>query len=245
MIIDYRKPWNIEQNRIYELSNIESGPSMQKDYTFYMELKLQRDPSDTYVKGLFVRPGMHYGLFAKLNGGCFTFDWWSKEEHLEHPSFWTLQTDHLGNAIWDDWLFIIRHDYKNKKVEFLGKNKFTGDTVRRNKVYRGELWDYTAAPFHFGFCNYYDGIIPDPEHIGFCSYDLKECGLFAELHSEKSIIDMINDNRGCWRTPHTVLSNPIFVLNPREHTKYKVWDFSGNSMHLEYNLVVNERVKLL
>ena len=42
-----------------------------------------------------------------------------------------------------------------------------------------------------------------------------------------------------------MLKNPVFVMNPREHTKYKVWDLSGNSMHLEYNLVVNERIKLL
>ena len=40
MIINYRKPWNIEQNRLYELSDIMSGPSMQNDFTFYMRMKL-------------------------------------------------------------------------------------------------------------------------------------------------------------------------------------------------------------
>ena len=245
MIINYRKPWNIEQNRLYELSDIMSGPSMQNDFTFYMRMKLLRDPSDTYNKGIFVRPGMHYGLFAKLNGGCFSWDWWTQEEGKDHPTFWTMTTDHLGQAIWDEITFIVTHYAEQKKFELYIRNEYTGDTIRRNQTYKGEMHDYTSAPFHFGFCNYYEGIIPDPEHIGFCSYDLKECGLFSEVHKDHKVLDMLEKNKKCRRVPMKMLKNPVFVMNPREHTKYKVWDLSGNSMHLEYNLVVNERIKLL
>ena len=139
-------------------------------------MKLLRDPSDTYNKGIFVRPGMHYGLFAKLNGGCFSWDWWTQEEGKDHPTFWTMTTDHLGQAIWDEITFIVTHYAEQKKFELYIRNEYTGDTIRRNQTYKGELHDYTSAPFHFGFCNYYEGIIPGIDDsysspIGERSYD--------------------------------------------------------------------------
>ena len=56
---------------------------------------------------------------------------------------------------------------------------------------------------------------------------------------------MIKQNKMCYRKPNKMLDGAIFVLNPREKTQWKVWDFSGNSMHLEYNLVLNAKLELI
>ena len=56
---------------------------------------------------------------------------------------------------------------------------------------------------------------------------------------------MVIRNQDCSRKPNKMLDGAIFVLNPREKTQWKVWDFSGNSMHLEYNLVLNAKLELI
>ena len=77
-----------------------------------------------------------------------------------------------------------------------------------------------------------------------CTYELLDCGLFTEIHAE-GVKDMIKQNKMCYRKPNKMLKSAIFVLNPREKTQWKVWDFSGNSMHLEYNLVLNAKLEII
>ncbi len=247
MIIEYRKPWNIDQNRIYDLTDVKCGPSMQKDFTFYIRMKMRRNVLEDNghidiirQKGIFVRPGLHYGLFGKIEHQGFSWDWWLDGEPYEYES---LRSPSLGELMYDEWMLIITHYYEDKKFVMYGENQKTKDFFRVEKKYAGDLVDYTNAPFHFGFANYTEEIAP--EHIGFCTYELLDCGLFTQIHSEEKIKDMVIRNQDCYRKPNKMLDGAIFVLNPREKTQWKVWDFSGNSMHLEYNLVLNAKLELI
>ena len=72
----YKRPWFITNNISYQFTNVNVWESTQKDFTFYIEFRL-----DEINKGenhcIFCRPGMHMGVFVK-NGEHLTCDFWTE-----------------------------------------------------------------------------------------------------------------------------------------------------------------------
>ena len=45
MLVRYREPWHITQNRVYEFTEVKTADTMQYDYTFYIDYELKKDPT--------------------------------------------------------------------------------------------------------------------------------------------------------------------------------------------------------
>ena len=81
MLVKYREPWHITQNRVYGFTDVKTADTMQYDYTFYIDYELKKDPTtdkNEYSKSIFVRPGMHYGLIMKPDLFTICWEFWTE-----------------------------------------------------------------------------------------------------------------------------------------------------------------------
>tara|TARA_Y100000996_G_C22512109_1_gene638831 strand:+ start:204 stop:941 length:738 start_codon:yes stop_codon:yes gene_type:complete len=244
MLVRYREPWHITQNRVYGFTDVKTADTMQYDYTFYIDYELKKDPTtdkNEYSKSIFVRPGMHYGLIMKPDLFTICWEFWTEVDG--ENKYYDISFESDEETFYDNYFVIVRHSVKNKEFTFVVTNKSTATKKTLTQKYEGTLCDYTHAPFNFGIANF-DTHIPR-EHMGYCEYELNEVGLFTEQYSDAAILDMINQNKGCGREAKKMLDKPIFVLNMDEITLYKVWDLSGNCFYLDYNLDLTKKLKKL
>ena len=42
MLVKYREPWHITQNRVYGFTDVKTADTMQYDYTFYIDYELKK-----------------------------------------------------------------------------------------------------------------------------------------------------------------------------------------------------------
>ena len=242
MLIKHRQPWHITQNRVYGFTDVKTADTMQNDYTFYIDYELKVGPptdKNLYSKSIFVRPGMHYGLIMKPDIFKIAWEFWTDLDG--EKKYYDVSYEVDEESFYDNYFVIVKHSVKQKTFTISITNKSIGVKKTLVQEYEGTLADYTHAPFNFGIANF-DTHIPR-EHMGYCEYELHDVGLFTQLHSDISVLDMITANKGCGRTPKKMLSNPIFVLNMDETTLYKVWDLSGNCFYLDYNLDLSKKLK--
>lgn len=243
----YKRPWFITNNNSYQFTNVNVWESTQKDFTFYIEFRL-----DEINKGenhcIFCRPGMHMGVFVK-NGEHLTWDFWTEnngKNQFNDLSFY-MGKRNMNKKI----QVIVSHSYEQKTFDLQIKcleewntqsfgKKIKDKTIFLSKTYDGELIDYSDTPFNFGIANYEHDL--PAEHKAISQYELFRAGLFSKFYKFEEIENFLEKNKDCKRELNKKLDKSIFLINTNELTKYKAYDNSGNCFNLEINIGLIKKI---
>ncbi len=232
----HKRPWFITNNNSYRFTDTNVWESTQKDFTFYVEFKMDEiNTGDTHC--IFCRPGKHMGVFAK-NRNMFTWDFW---DVIDGKSNFNDISFYVGKEnLYKRYVMIISHDSISKR--FKAKLTCLDDdkTFSKEIDYIGGLHDYSDTPFNFGIANYEHDLTD--EHKAICQYTLWRAGLFDKLYTFQRIEDFLERNKDVKRNLVKPLANSIFLINTNELTKYKAYDNSGNCFNLEINIGLIKKI---
>jgi hypothetical protein len=198
------------------------------DFTILVRFKPDWDsmkPNDISSEGgLVAKNGMHCGLMVQTDcingvdiyaGKCIFFS----EIELGNPIANEAIIDLSKDKEWYE--FSMRHDLKNKKVNF------TYDNISKDISYVGDIVDYSHSWIWIGACcgfNFFD-----ETHRYYFNGDIDYVGIFQSNLSNESIehyfknseISMINETH-----------KTIVLSNFKNSTPYKTKDDSGNGNNL-------------
>lgn len=235
--IQYKMPWFITNNNTYGFTDKNVWEAMQKDFTFYIDFKLNPE-NNKNNHTIFCRPGMHMGAFVK-NQELITWDFWNNNgiNSFNDIGFF-VGKENINKR----FLMIVSHNFEEKRfkchLKCIDDDKIP--MTYQEQYYDGELIDYTDTPYNFGIANY-EHDLPD-EHKALSEYNLYKTGLFTKVYTEQEILDFLETNKDCKRILKTSLQNSMFLINTNELTRYKAYDNSGNCYNLEINVGLIKKI---
>lgn len=198
------------------------------DFTILVRFKPDWDsmnPNDlTSEGGLVAKNGMHCGMTVRRDyindtdvyvGKCIFFT----EKEKGHPIGNEMIIDLLKNEEWYE--FSMRHDLKNKKVNF------TYGNIVKEIYYVGEIVDYSHSWVWIGACcgfNFFD-----INHRHYFNGDIDYVAIFQshlddgqiERYFKNSEVSILNVN-----------DKGVVISNFKTATPYKIKDDSGNGNNL-------------
>jgi hypothetical protein len=235
--IKQRRPYYVLPSQRYDLTTKPPSRSMQKDFTFFIKFKVEDEIKNQETpSSIMMRPGMHYGLTYNQVNGNISWEFWYERDNENHFGFIT--TELTPHKLTDEWIVIVRHQWRNKTFTMTLINK-DGDVWSLEETYDGRLNDYTETPYNFGCGNYFQQV--DDSHYFWGDYTMYGVGLIENVKYDDDAISMfmLNNENSTYE-----LSKPIdditFYFNFNEQNRYKVWDLSGHCNFLMLNMDVGK-----
>lgn len=183
------------------------------------------DPNDLSSEGgLVAKNGMHCGLMVRkdnINGvdGYFGKCIFFSEKEPGHP---IVNESIIELEKKEDWYeFSMRHDLKNKKVNFKYEN------ITKEIEYEGDIIDYSHSWIWIGACcglNFFD-----KTHRHYFNGEIDYVAIFQSYLGDERVEEYFKNSEP---SILNVNDNVILISNFKNSTPYKVKDDSGNGNNL-------------
>lgn len=234
--IKEKEPYIILPKQRYNLSTYEPHTTMQGDFTFFCDFKLNSEKMEEHY-GICMRPGMHMGTAVKADKDMawISFDFWfnrNGEQVFDNVYFPVEETGISKN---DRYFMFVQHKLNEKKFcMYLNSEKFN-EVYYMEKEYDGILVDYKETSFNLG-CGNYSKTTPKKDRY-YSSVNFYNLGLIENVkYSYDDIISFIEKTKNDEMILSKSMDNLVMYFNFNLQNIYKVWDLSGHCNFIQKNM---------
>jgi hypothetical protein len=237
--IKEREPYIILPKQRYNLSTYEPASSMQEDFTFFCDFKLNTEEMGSHY-GICMRPGMHMGVSVKTDKDTswIGFDFWydkNGETIFDTVYFKINEGDKFSKN--DRYFIFVQHDVVKRKFSMILNSETFVKPYYMEKFYDGKLVDYKEAPFNLG-CGSYMAITPENDRY-YCSVNFYKLGLIENIsYTLNDILNFLDNTKDDTSILSHSLDNLVFYFNFNLKNIYKIWDLSGHCNFIQKNLYI-------
>ena len=233
-----KKTYGVLPHHKYSLSNREPSEIMDdSSYTIFCKVKFLKQ--DTQQDGgVLTRPGQHSGFFFSNdhtdNGGFVKYTIWVTTEDGDKPIFKDIHINkdeidkfHLIHATYDKGLGLT-------EVFLNGELKYSFN----DSDYKGKI-SYSNEPYFIGSANPF---APE-EFQNYGNFEYEYVGLIDKVVTKQEIeglkhITIKHDRHGLnvIDPKEDISKHVIFYFDFENISRYRVWDVSNNSNHLNIHV---------
>ena len=228
----------------YGLSKYQPSKVMdESDYTLFTKVRLMEQSHDD-DGGIIARPGKHSGFFFSNDqdgdGGYLKFLIWVRKDGVELPLYKDVK---ISKDQCKEWLLIHSvNDLQNKRTDLFVNGELK-HTISHEEF--DERVKYEDEPYYIGCGNPFS-IDPKFRNHGNFEYDF--VGLVDKVISEdeiKSLKDKIikhpTHGLNIIDPKDPISKNVVFYFDFENISRYRIWDVSNNSNHLNLHVTEEDR----
>lgn len=228
----------------YGLSNYNPSKVMdQSDYTLFTRVRLLEQSHDD-DGGIIARPGKHSGFFfsndQEGDGGYLKFIIWVRKDGVESPLYKDVK---LTKEECKEWLLIYSvNDLQNRRTDL-----FVNGELKHSISHDlfDEIVKYEDEPYYIGCGNPFS---IDPKFRNYGNFEYSLLGLvdkaidINEINSLKDkIISHPTHGLNIIDPKEPISKNVVFYFDFENVSRYRIWDVSNNSNHLNLHVTEEDR----